>query len=350
MRRSATTAGRAGFTLVELIIVIGIIVLLAGLLLQAIVKVRDAARRAYTRNEIGQLEIGVENFKHTYDVKYVPTAIILCSDYAAAAQAYPTWAPALQDSQQYLSRIWPKANFKNAPPPALPNPFPPNTLITLDGNQTITFFLGGVPPGGDPSPQKYRFPSAWQGNRSGFLNSPVNPFNRDVNTNLCMSPPTGAEAKGPFYDFKPDRVDDFGHALDPDKWPYYYFSSKNGNDYGFFGIYQPALNPNNEAWGFTTKSGYGGVPPSTPLPSGGTSPPLVIPPMHPLVGLDGKFVNPNGFQIISAGRDNLPGPGGWDSINNVPLRFEPGIGDYSPGARGGDDIANFARGPLGGNE
>src|SRR6478672_4622559 len=100
MRRSATTGRRKGFTLVEMLIVIGIIAILAGLLLQVIVKVREAGPRTANRNDIGQLGIGVENFKSTFQVQYVPSALILCSDYAAAAQANPTWAPALLDSQQ----------------------------------------------------------------------------------------------------------------------------------------------------------------------------------------------------------------------------------------------------------
>ncbi|MBO0698292.1 MAG: prepilin-type N-terminal cleavage/methylation domain-containing protein [Zavarzinella sp.] len=359
MRRSTTTGRRAGFTLVELIIVIGIIALLAGLLLQAVVKVKDAGQRTVTRNEIGQLGVGIENFKSTYQVTYVPTALILCSDYAAAAQANPTWAPALQDSQQYMSKVWPKANFANRPgppnPPSPPNPFPPNTLITLDGNQVLVFLLGGI------APTDNRFTGGgWQGNRSGFLNSPINPFNlfNGVAYEPALIPSAQppatwardpARPKGPFYDFKPEQINSDAHVLDPYKYPYYYFSSKIGNDYNFFGIYQPALNPTNNPLGFNTRAGYGGVPANSPLPSGGTSPPVDVPPMHPFVGLDGKFINANGFQIISAGKNNLPGPGGWDTVNNVPLRYEAGIGEYNPGGRGGDDQSNFARGILSGD-
>jgi prepilin-type N-terminal cleavage/methylation domain-containing protein len=347
MRRSATTGRRAGFTLVEMLIVIGIIAILAGLLLQVIVKVREAGPRTANRNDIGQLGIGVENFKSTFQVQYVPSALILCSDYAAAAQANPTWAPALLDSQQYLSKVWPKANFRNQPsPPAVPDPFPPNTLIALDGNQVLVFLLGGVP----PTDQRFTG-GGWQGNRSGFLNSPTNPFNRTPFTPqgpVCVSPATGADAKGPFYDFKPDRVDSNGHFLDVYKYPFYYFSSKNGNDYNAFGIYNPPLNPTNDPLGFTTLAGYGGIKGGSPLPNGGTAP-ADVPPMHPFIGLDGKFINPNGFQIVSAGKDNLPGPGGFDPVNKVPYRYEAGIGEYSPGGRGGDDQANFHTGPLGGD-
>jgi hypothetical protein len=62
--------------------------------------------------------------------------------------------------------------------------------------------------------------------------------------------------------------------------------------------------------------------------------------MAPFIGPDGKYINAFSFQIISRGRDQQPGPGG---------AYEPGIGFYSPGGPGGDDISNFANGPLGGS-
>jgi len=61
MRRSGTIRRpAAGFTLVELIVVIGIISLLVGLLLAAISKARDAGPRAQTKAEIGQLGVAIE--------------------------------------------------------------------------------------------------------------------------------------------------------------------------------------------------------------------------------------------------------------------------------------------------
>src|SRR5215213_929016 len=81
MGRTATTGRRVAFTLVEMIIVIGIIALLAGLLLQAVMKARSVGPRTQTKHEIGQLGIGVETFKTTYDVKYLPSIFVLSSDY-----------------------------------------------------------------------------------------------------------------------------------------------------------------------------------------------------------------------------------------------------------------------------
>ncbi len=327
MRRSETFCRRReGYTLIELLVVIAIIALLAGLLLQAIVKIREVGPRVRTKAEIGEMELAIESFKSTYPVKYVPTALVLSSNYAPPFpmpqnQDQVNANQAMADSQQYLSKVWPKASWSTGAP------LPLNTFIPLDGNQVLVFLLGGVPPGGDPAPQQYQFPSTWQGNRSGFFNSPTNPFYKQAN-GVCISPPTGDKAKGPFFQFKAERLDNFAHYHDP-FWDgsnvnasvYYYFSSKNGNDYSFFGKYYLLCNSGQVPGGFDQNGGYGG--------------------MDPFVGGDNKYVRSDTFQIISAGKNARPGPGGV---------YTSGVGSYSPGGPGGDDIANFHSGVLGGDE
>ena len=113
MRRSETIRRRReAYTLIELLVVMGIIALLASLLLSAVMKARDAAKRAQTKAEIGELELAVESFKSTYDVKYIPTALILSNDYNSLAAAKgAAWLPAIQDSQRYLSKVWPRVGW-----------------------------------------------------------------------------------------------------------------------------------------------------------------------------------------------------------------------------------------------
>src|SRR5437868_5330410 len=102
MRHSETNRRPSGgFTLIELLVVIGIIVLLMGLLISAVVKVRAVGPRTQTRAEIGQIGVAIENFKSTYNVQYIPTGLVMASNYNMANAAH-------KESVQFLSKVWPK--------------------------------------------------------------------------------------------------------------------------------------------------------------------------------------------------------------------------------------------------
>jgi len=318
------TNRRAGFTLIELLVVVGIITLLVGLLLPAVHKIREAAMRTRVRAEIGDLNTAVESFKSTYQVSYIPTALILTNNY----NQDPT-SVALADSRQYIAKVWVRALGAPGQPGQT---FWPGTH-KLDGNQVLLLLLGGMPP-----------------NYQGWLDHQTNPF---------QAPPDGSKAKGPFYDFKADRIrqnpnGEMPHYLDLYGNPYYYFSSRNGNDYDWFGKRYFDIAPDNTTQntdafrvpGINLEGGFGNVQAGTDV--------------YPFRGLDGKYLNSNGFQIISMGRDGRPGHGSkcqnWTGAGAWPTRvctswtlYESGVGDYSPGAPGGDDLANFARTVLGGD-
>src|SRR5437773_10636417 len=64
---------RAGFTLVELLVVVAIIGVLVALILPAVQSAREAARRMSCGNNLRQIGLGLQNFESTF--KHFPSSL-----------------------------------------------------------------------------------------------------------------------------------------------------------------------------------------------------------------------------------------------------------------------------------
>jgi prepilin-type N-terminal cleavage/methylation domain-containing protein len=93
----ATTPGshrRSGFTLVELLAVIMIIALLAGLVTPAVIRARNSARNAAIKAEIDMLHMAIMNYKNEYGS--FPPAVDLAPNTAGSSTA------------KHLQRLFPR--------------------------------------------------------------------------------------------------------------------------------------------------------------------------------------------------------------------------------------------------
>ncbi len=166
-------AGREGFTLIELMIVIVIIAAIAGLLLPAIAGARRGARITEVRNEISQLESAISDFKATFGVE--PPSAITLHEQASG------WATDPANRALIRSVFGNKYNFSVNRD--INGDGDTNDTIVLKGDQCLVFFLGGMY---DTS----------TGALTGFSSNPTNPFDRS----------SSGTRMGPFITFDPGRI------------------------------------------------------------------------------------------------------------------------------------------------
>lgn len=255
MRPAQVWTRRHGFTVLELLCVVAIIMILVSITVPAVMQAYQAAEYVRCRAEIQELERAVNAFKSRFG-RYPPSRYI----------------PNDPTTQATMRSLFPRAD---------PTVFP---RTAMEGQECLVFFLGGR-----------QRTAAGVRTCQGFSPNPTNPMS---------ALQSGEQPIGPFFQFQSDRLQPgpSGMFVYYDTYrlqPYAFFSSG-----GSYNMYNP-----DDCQSLGVKAFREAV----------------------------TFVNPETFQVISAGRNGRFGRNGsW-------RRDNPGFDnpDYVDGGAGFDDIANF---------
>lgn len=265
-----TESRRSAFTIIELVIVVGIMIILMGFVLPTLMDVLSLRGKTQTRVEIAEMD-GVLTTKFLGEFKQYPPSMITLYENEAD---YPTFMSQMEeDSRAFIHKMF----------PALPTPWVgidwngngivDTAPVTLYGDQCLVFFLGGI-----PLPQGAGGPAV-----QGFSTNPQNPA------------AAGGPRRLPLFNFHSARlIDRFGNGF------YSYLDAHGKQSLAYFSAYNAPNGYDRYAASDCPGLGFAGKE------------------LHPYAEGPGRFLNPNSFQIISAGRDGNFGLGSNPTLTPVP--------------------------------
>lgn len=297
-----------GFTLVELLIVITILVILIGLLVPAVNSARTRVRHTAVQAEINRIASGIVSFKTEYGGE--PPSTVQLRETGGTNGA--NWQ---SRDRAIIRQLWPQFNF--GANRDINGDGDTSDTINLEPGESLVFFLGGLPLK-DSSTGKFTL--------VGFSRNPQDPFTSAANTAANRVKSAYDFEAGRLVDLDNDGMPEFLDSYPGQTFPILYFSSYDGSGY--------------------RQQDY----------PGNKSPVDMTIPINPY--LQGKVLtspafNKNTFQLISPGLDHAYGPGGpYESGSDAPLPAYNRTGTFAANVSASDrtterdNITNFGSGPL----
>jgi general secretion pathway protein G len=271
----SSTRARGGFSMIELLIVITVIAILAGLLLGGVQSAMSRVRVAGVVAELKNFEKAVKDFSSDFGVD-PPSFIILCEQ----AADWSTVDPDIRASRAFIRQLWKDYDFTvdrdiNGINGVEAEP------IRLNGSECLVFFLGGlIDKGSGVAVAK------------GFSKVSAAPFGSLAGAQGSRSGPYYEFESKQFIDLDNDGFLEYMDSIPGQQRPIQYFSSYGGTGYRPLGrnntydggtptTSDDEVLPNSLRWVYTKSQG---------APASGSTPAKAAEPF-----------NPNGFQLISPG-------------------------------------------------